>query len=130
MPIDIDHLQGWIGRTETVEDVVTAAPLRVGQAITRTSRITDVRLKDGKTGPLVEHPLVRKISFIGSDAIGRRIAGARERHRRGARSPDPSATDSPPARRGGTPAPPPSGCPCGAQATARRTERKSKRARL
>jgi 3-methylfumaryl-CoA hydratase len=29
------------------------SPLRVGQAITRTSRIQDVRLKEGRTGPLV-----------------------------------------------------------------------------
>jgi 3-methylfumaryl-CoA hydratase len=29
------------------------SPLRVGQAITRTSRIKDVRLKEGRTGPLV-----------------------------------------------------------------------------
>jgi 3-methylfumaryl-CoA hydratase len=29
------------------------APLRVGQAIARTSRIRDVRLKEGRTGPLV-----------------------------------------------------------------------------
>jgi 3-methylfumaryl-CoA hydratase len=29
------------------------APLRVGQALSRTSRILDVRVKDGRTGPLV-----------------------------------------------------------------------------
>ena len=29
------------------------APLRAGQALTRTSRIADVRLKEGRTGPLV-----------------------------------------------------------------------------
>src|SRR5262245_51073379 len=124
MPLDVDHLRGWIGRTETVEDTATpvplraltatldredppigaddaippcwhwlyflplhrqseigpdghpkrggflppvplprrmwagsriefAAPLRVGQRLTRTSRITDVRLKEGRAGPLV-----------------------------------------------------------------------------
>lgn len=28
MPVDIAHLRGWIGRTETVDDVATLAPLR------------------------------------------------------------------------------------------------------
>ncbi|MFT3717554.1 MaoC family dehydratase N-terminal domain-containing protein [Pseudorhodoferax sp.] len=124
MALDIDHLRGWIGRTETLEDVATAAPVRalaatldrddaaprpgdvlspcwhwlyflpvarqsqvgpdghpqrggflppvplprrmwagsriefpaplhVGQVLSRTSRILDVRLKEGRTGPLV-----------------------------------------------------------------------------
>ena len=122
--LDIQHLQQWIGRTETLSDVVTAAPIaalaatldrddprpqtgdavpplwhwlyflpihrqselgsdghaarggflppvplprrmwagsrlefiepmRVGDSIKRTSRIADVRLKEGRTGPLV-----------------------------------------------------------------------------
>lgn len=33
--------------------IAFAAPLRVGQSISRTSRIEDVRLKDGRSGPLV-----------------------------------------------------------------------------
>ena len=124
MSVDLEHLRSWIDRTETVEDMVTlaplraltaaldrddaphgagdpvppcwhwlyflpthrqseigpdghpkrggflppvplprrmwagsriefVAPLRVGQAIARTSRIQDVRLKEGRTGPLV-----------------------------------------------------------------------------
>jgi len=124
MTVDIEHLRGWIDRTETTEDTVTlaplraltatldredsprgagdlvapcwhwlyflpihrqsaigpdghprrggflppvtlprrmwagsriefAAPLQVGQSIKRTSRILDVRLKEGRTGPLV-----------------------------------------------------------------------------
>jgi 3-methylfumaryl-CoA hydratase len=124
MTVDIEHLRGWIDRTETVEDTVTltplraltatldrddapqgagdpvpacwhwlyflpthrqseigsdghprrggflppvplprrmwagsrigfVAPLRVGQSIVRTSRIQDVRLKEGRSGPLV-----------------------------------------------------------------------------
>jgi 3-methylfumaryl-CoA hydratase len=38
----------WAGSQLTFE-----APLRVGQAVSRTSRIGDVRLKEGRTGPLV-----------------------------------------------------------------------------
>ncbi|MES2945224.1 MAG: MaoC family dehydratase N-terminal domain-containing protein [Pseudomonadota bacterium] len=124
MTLDIDYLRGWIGRTETLEDQVTAAPLRaltatldrddaptgpagtlppcwhwlyflpthrqseigsdghllrggflppvplprrmwagssisfhaplhVGQTLRRSSRISDVQIKDGRTGPLV-----------------------------------------------------------------------------
>jgi 3-methylfumaryl-CoA hydratase len=124
MALDIEHLRGWIGRTEAAEDVATlvplraltatldrddppagagepippcwhwlyflplhrqseigpdghaqrggflppvplprrmwagsrigfAAPLRVGQALSRTSRIADVRMKEGRAGPLV-----------------------------------------------------------------------------
>jgi 3-methylfumaryl-CoA hydratase len=120
MNLDLVHLQSWIGRSETLHDTVTAAPLRaltatldrddvpdqlppcwhwlyflpthrqseigpdghpkrggflppvplprrmwagsrlrfvaplrVGQSITRTSRIDDVRLKEGRRGPLV-----------------------------------------------------------------------------
>lgn len=124
MTVDIEHLRGWIGRSETIDDIVTAAPLRgltatldredaphdpgdpvppcwhwlyflpmhrqseigpdghprrggflppvplprrmwagshlefiapiaVGQSISRTSTIADVRLKDGRSGPLV-----------------------------------------------------------------------------
>ncbi len=32
MPVDADHLQSWKGRTETIEDVVTAAPVRMLRA--------------------------------------------------------------------------------------------------
>jgi 3-methylfumaryl-CoA hydratase len=124
MPLDVDHLRGWIGRTETAQDIATlvplraltatldrddpprgdgalippcwhwlyflpiypqseigpdghpkrggflppvelprrmwagsriefTAPLRVGQRLVRNSRITDVRLKEGRTGALV-----------------------------------------------------------------------------
>ena len=145
MTLDIDHLRGWIGRTETAGDVVTAAPLRalaatldrddpppapgaevppcwhwlyflpvhrqseigadgharrggflppvplprrmwagsrlsflhplrVGQAITRTSRITDVRLKDGKTGPLVFVNVRHEIGVVGEAGAEGRLA--------------------------------------------------------
>ncbi len=124
MSLDIDHLRSWIGRTETLDDTATQAPLRaltatldrddapqrpgdaippvwhwlyflpmarqseigpdghphrggflppvplprrmwagsriqfvgplrVGQALRRSSRIADVRMKEGRTGPLV-----------------------------------------------------------------------------
>jgi 3-methylfumaryl-CoA hydratase len=120
MSLDVANLQSWIGRSETLHDVVTSAPmralaatldrddmsdqlppcwhwlyflpvhrqsdigpdghalrggflppvplprrmwagsrlrfvapLRIGQSITRTSRIDDVRLKEGRSGPLV-----------------------------------------------------------------------------
>lgn len=135
MPLDIDHLRTWIGRTAIVEDVVTAAPLRaltatldrddapsrtgesippcwhwlyflpahrqseiaadghahrggflppvplprrmwagsqlefvapvtVGQSIVRHSRIEDVRMKEGRTGPFV---LVKVLHEIQAD---------------------------------------------------------------
>ena len=138
--IDIDHLQSWIGKTETLNDVATLAPLRgltatldrddpptkagdavppcwhwlyflpatrrsligsdghperggflpkvplprrmwagsridclaplrVGQSIERTSRIGDVRLKEGKTGPLVFVKVRHEIRGNGELAI-------------------------------------------------------------
>jgi len=138
--IDIDHLRGWIGKTETLDDVATLAPLRgltatldgddlptkvgdlvptcwhwlyflsaarqseigpdghprrggflppvplprrmwagsridclvplrVGQSIERTSRIDDVRLKEGKTGPLVFVKVRHQIRGNGELAI-------------------------------------------------------------
>lgn len=140
MTLDIEHLRGWIGRSETVSDVVTvtplqaltatldrddapqrpgdpippcwhwlyflpvhrqseigpdghpkrggflppvplprrmwagsriefAEPLRVGQAISRTSRIDDVRLKEGRTGPLVFVNVHHEISAEGRVAV-------------------------------------------------------------
>jgi len=140
MTVDIEHLRGWIDRTETVGDSVTlaplraltatldredapsnvgdpvppcwhwlyflpihrqseigpdghaqrggflppvplprrmwagsriefVAPLRVGQAITRTSRIQDVRLKEGRTGPLVFVNVRHEISGDGKLSI-------------------------------------------------------------
>jgi 3-methylfumaryl-CoA hydratase len=140
MTVDLDQLRSWIGRSETIEDVVTAAPLRglsatldredapqaagkaippcwhwlyflpmarqseigtdghakrggflppvplprrmwagsridfaaplcVGQAIARTSRIDDVRLKEGKTGPLVFVKVRHDIRADGAPAI-------------------------------------------------------------
>lgn len=138
--MDIDHLRGWIGKTENLEDVATLAPLRglaatldrddlqtkagevvptcwhwlyflsaarqseigpdghprrggfltpvplprrmwagsridclaplrVGQSIERTSRIDDVRLKEGKTGPLVFVKVRHQIRGDGELAI-------------------------------------------------------------
>ena len=138
--MDIEHLQAWIGRSTTAEDVVTLvplhaltatldrddppgasgdeippawhwlyflpihrqseigpdghpergaflppvplprrmwagsrmaflAPLRVGQHIMRTSRIEDVKLKDGKTGPLVFVKVRHDISAGGRPAL-------------------------------------------------------------
>ena len=140
MPIDIEHLRQWVGRTEQVDDQVTAvpiealaatldltdpqaltrqplrpcwhwlyflprarqsqigpdghpsrggflppvplprrmwagsqlqfdAPLRVGQAITRHSRIGDVRLKEGRTGPLVFVQVHHEIGVAGQTCI-------------------------------------------------------------
>jgi len=45
------------------------APLRVGQSITRTSRIEDVTLKEGKTGPLVFVKVRHDIRADGQAAI-------------------------------------------------------------
>lgn len=45
------------------------APLRVGQSIERTSRIDDVRLKEGKTGPLVFVKVRHEIRGDGELAI-------------------------------------------------------------
>jgi len=140
MTVDIEHLRGWIDRTESIGDTVTLAPLRaltatldrddapqnagdpvppcwhwlyflpihrqseigpdgharrggflppvplprrmwagsrieflsplrVGQAITRTSRIQDVRLKEGRTGPLVFVNVRHEIRGNGALAI-------------------------------------------------------------
>jgi 3-methylfumaryl-CoA hydratase len=138
--IDIDHLRGWINRTESIHDVATVvplralsatldrddpaialgsevppcwhwlyflplhrqseigadghaqrggflppvplprrmwagsridflAPVRAGQAISRQSRIADVRLKEGRTGPLVFVHVHHDISAEGQLAI-------------------------------------------------------------
>jgi 3-methylfumaryl-CoA hydratase len=140
MSLDIEHLRSWIGRTETLEDTATPAPvralsatldrddaapqngtpvppcwhwlyflpmarqsqigpdghpqrggflppvplprrmwagsrieflqpLRVGQALSRTSRILDVRVKDGRTGPLVFVNVRHEIHGDGALAI-------------------------------------------------------------
>lgn len=140
MALDIDHLRGWIGRTDTCEDVATSAPLkaltavldrddapvahgdtvppcwhwlyflpmprqseigadghplrggflppvplprrmwagsrlqflapiRAGQTLRRTSHIDDVRLKDGRTGPLVFVNVRHEIEVDGAPAI-------------------------------------------------------------
>jgi 3-methylfumaryl-CoA hydratase len=139
MSLDIDHLRGWIGRTEASDDVATLAPLRgltatldrddppqigdaippfwhwlyflpmhrqsaigpdghplrggflppvplprrmwagsqiefhaplhAGQAISRLSRIDDVRLKDGRSGPLVFVKVLHEIRAGGDLAI-------------------------------------------------------------
>ena len=140
MTVDLDHLRGWIDRTESVEDSVTlaplraltatldrddaprnagdavppcwhwlyflpihrqselgpdghprrggflppvplprrmwagsrlefVAPLRVGQAIARSSRIQDVRLKEGRSGPLVFVNVRHEIRADGTLAI-------------------------------------------------------------
>ena len=45
------------------------APLRVGQAISRTSRIADVRMKEGRTGPLVFVNVDHEIRADGELAI-------------------------------------------------------------
>lgn len=47
-------------------------PLRVGQQISRTSRIADVRLKDGRTGPLVFVNVDHEIRADGQLAISER----------------------------------------------------------
>jgi 3-methylfumaryl-CoA hydratase len=140
MALDIDHLRGWIGRTDTCEDVATSAPLKAltavldrddapvahgdtvppcwhwlyflpmprqseigadghplrggflppvplprrmwagsrlqflapihaGQTLRRTSHIDDVRLKDGRTGPLVFVNVRHEIEVDGAPAI-------------------------------------------------------------
>jgi 3-methylfumaryl-CoA hydratase len=139
MSLDIDHLRGWIGRTEASDDVATLAPLRgltatldrddppqigdaippcwhwlyflpmhrqsaigpdghplrggflppvplprrmwagsqiefhaplrAGQAISRLSRIDDVRLKEGRSGPLVFVKVLHEIRAGGDLAI-------------------------------------------------------------
>lgn len=48
------------------------APLRVGQAIERTSRIADVRLKEGRTGPLVFVNVDHEVRADGQLAISER----------------------------------------------------------
>ncbi len=45
------------------------APVRAGQAISRTSRIADVRMKDGRTGPLVFVNVHHEIRAEGQLAI-------------------------------------------------------------
>ena len=143
MALDIDHLRSWIDRTDTLDDVVTAAPLRaltatldrddppggvgdplppcwhwlyflpmprqseigpdghpkrggvlppvplprrmwagsqlrflapihVGQALQRRSRIADVRLKEGRSGPLIFVKVDHEISADGVLAIQER----------------------------------------------------------
>ena len=143
MSLDIEHLRGWIGRTEELHDLVGVAPVRalsatldredpavqagdalppcwhwlyflpaarqseigedghprrggflppvplprrmwagsqlqfhaaprVGQAITRTSRISDVRMKEGRTGPLVFVNVDHEIRADGVLAISER----------------------------------------------------------
>lgn len=143
MSIDIDHLRSWIGRHETLDDVVTAAPLRgltatldrddppigpgdslppcwhwlyflpmprqsgigadghptrggflppvplprrmwagsqlrflapihVGQSLQRRSRIADVRLKEGRSGPLVFVNVDHEVMADGVPAIQER----------------------------------------------------------
>jgi 3-methylfumaryl-CoA hydratase len=140
MDVDIAYLQSWIGRTETVDDVVTPAPLRaltatldrddpplgagdavppcwhwlyflpaarqseigpdghpkrggflppvplprrmwagsriefnaplrVGQSLSRSSHIDDVRMKEGRSGPLVFVNVRHEISADGAPAI-------------------------------------------------------------
>ncbi|MGC4008387.1 MAG: MaoC family dehydratase N-terminal domain-containing protein [Pseudomonas sp.] len=48
------------------------APLRVGQLISRTSRIADVRMKEGRTGPLVFVNVDHEIRAEGKLAISER----------------------------------------------------------
>lgn len=48
------------------------APMRVGQHISRTSRIADVRLKEGKTGPLVFVNVDHELRVEGQQAITER----------------------------------------------------------
>jgi 3-methylfumaryl-CoA hydratase len=48
------------------------APLRVGQSIERTSRIADVRLKEGRTGPLVFVNVDHEVHADGQLAISER----------------------------------------------------------
>jgi 3-methylfumaryl-CoA hydratase len=48
------------------------APLRIGQSISRTSRIVDVRMKEGRTGPLVFVKVDHEISAEGTLAISER----------------------------------------------------------
>lgn len=143
MALDIEHLRSWIDRTDTLDDVATAAPLRaltatfdrddpptgatdplppcwhwlyflpmprqseigddghakrggflppvplprrmwagsqlrflapihVGQALSRRSRIVDVRLKEGRSGPLVFVNVDHEISADGVTAIQER----------------------------------------------------------
>ncbi|GEQ78096.1 acyl-CoA dehydrogenase [Comamonas testosteroni] len=48
------------------------APLRVGQSISRTSRIVDVRMKEGRTGPLVFVKVDHEITAEGKLAISER----------------------------------------------------------
>jgi 3-methylfumaryl-CoA hydratase len=140
MNLDIEHLRGWIGRTDSADDVAAPVPLRaltatldrddepmapgqpippcwhwlyflplhrqsaigpdghpqrggflppvplplrmwagsrieflapigVGQAITRTSRIDDVRLKEGRSGPLVFVDVQHEITAAGRLAV-------------------------------------------------------------
>jgi 3-methylfumaryl-CoA hydratase len=140
MTLDIEHLRTWIGRSERVDDVATAAPvralgatldrsdalprpgdaiapcwhwlyflpahrqseigrdghaqrggflppvplprrmwagsqleflapLRIGQQLARTSRIVDVRLKEGCTGPLVFVKVLHEIAGDGRPAV-------------------------------------------------------------
>lgn len=140
MAVDIDHLRGWIGRAEMLDDTATAAPVRalaatldrddapaqagtlvppawhwlyflpmarqsqigsdghpqrggflppvplprrmwagsrleflaplqVGQVVSRQSRILDVRLKEGRTGPLVFVNVRHEISADGQRVI-------------------------------------------------------------
>lgn len=70
------------------------APMRVGQRISRTSRIADVRLKEGKTGPLVFVNVDHELHVEGQQAVT-------EHHDIVYRDmPDPSAPPAP-----GTPAP-------------------------
>jgi 3-methylfumaryl-CoA hydratase len=143
MTVDIEQLRSWIGRTETIHDAVTAAPLRalsatldledapqnagdpvppswhwlyflpmhrqseigpdghakrggflppvplprrmwagsqiefqrpitVGQAIVRLSRIEDVRMKEGRSGPLVFVGVLHEVRADGQLAISER----------------------------------------------------------
>ncbi len=154
LPLDIDHLRTWIGRSTTLEDSVTAvplqaltatldrddapvgpgasafalppcwhwlyflpvhrqseigpdghplrggflppvplprrmwagsrlefvAPIHIGQAISRTSTIADVRLKEGRTGPLVFVKVRHEISTMGVAGVAAGTAAIVEEH--------------------------------------------------
>ncbi len=72
-PIDIDHLRQWIDRGESVEDVVTVAPLR---ALAATLDRDDALPTAGDTVPACWHWLyflpANRQSEIGPDGHPRR----------------------------------------------------------
>ncbi|WP_345251711.1 FAS1-like dehydratase domain-containing protein [Pigmentiphaga soli] len=73
MRLDIDHLRGWIGRTETLEDVATPAPLRALAATLDSDDAATARPGELPPGShwLYFLPVVRQ-SEIGPDGHPRR----------------------------------------------------------